>query len=80
MAESNPYAIPDTLKVVTLYSPTSYFIYREVTMGYDYDLVKRLAQDKGLVLRLDVASSLQRAIEMLDSGKVDLIAYEVPIT
>ena len=49
-------------------------------MGYDYDLVKRLAQDKGMVLRLEVAPSLQRVIEMLDSGEIDLIAYEVPIT
>ncbi|MDE5745550.1 MAG: transporter substrate-binding domain-containing protein, partial [Paramuribaculum sp.] len=79
-AHGNVHAFPDTLRVGTLYSPTSYFIYREETMGYDYDLVKRLAQDKGMVLRLKVASSLQRVVEMLDSGTIDLIAYEVPIT
>lgn len=79
-ADRDPFALPDTLRVGTLYSPTSYFIYREETMGYDYDLVKRLAQDKGMVLRLEVAPNLQRVIEMLDSGLIDLIAYEVPIT
>lgn len=72
--------IPDTMRVVTLYSPTSYFIYREETMGYDYDLVQRFAQDKGIAIDLKVAPSLQSAVEMLDSGEVDLIAYEVPIT
>lgn len=72
--------MPDTLRVVTLYSPTSYFIYREEPMGYDYDLVSRLAQDKGAVLSLTVATNLAAAVEMLDSGKVDLIAYEVPVT
>lgn len=72
--------LPDTLRVVTLYSPTSFFIYREQEMGYDYDLVKRLTADKGMALELEVAPSLTRAIEMLDSGMVDLIAYEVPVT
>lgn len=68
----------DTLRVVTLYSPRSYFIYRNEPMGYDYNMVSRFAEDKGMTLKLEVAPSLNRAIEMLDSGKVDLIAYEVP--
>ncbi len=72
--------LPDTLRVATLYSPTSFFIYREQRMGYDYDLVSRLCADKGMVLKLDVATSLAGAVEMLDSGTVDLIAYEVPVT
>lgn len=71
---------PDTLKVVTLYSPEAYFIYRGQEMGYDYELVTALAVDKDLALKLDVAPSLSRAIEMLDSGLVDLIAYPVPVT
>ena len=32
-------ALPDTLRVGTLYSPTSYFMFRDTEMGYDYDLV-----------------------------------------
>ncbi len=71
---------PDTLKVVTLYGPTSYFIYRGEPMGYDYTLVDSLAHDKHMVLDLKVARSLSAAVDMLDSGKVDLIAYDVPIT
>lgn len=72
--------LPDTLKVVTLYSPTSYFIYKEQEMGYDYDLIQRLASDKNITLQLEVAPSLTRAVEMLDSGVADVIAYEVPVT
>ncbi len=49
-------------------------------MGYDYTLVDSLARQKGMVLDLKVATSLSSAVGMLDSGKVDLIAYEVPIT
>lgn len=79
-ADSTAHAFPDTLRVGTLYSPTSFFIYREETMGYDYDLVTRLARDKGVELELTVAPSLAAAVAMLDSGIIDLIAYEVPIT
>lgn len=72
--------LPDTLRVATLYSPTSYFIYRDEPMGYDYSLLKQMAADKGIEIDLVVASSLQKMIEMLDSGSVDLLAYEVPVT
>lgn len=72
--------LPDTLRVGTLYSPTSYFIYRETEMGYDYDLVKRFTADKGMELDLVIAHNLAQAVEMLDSGLIDMIAYEVPVT
>lgn len=72
--------LPDTLRVATLYSPTSYFIYREEPMGLDYSLVNRLADDKSMVLKLVVAPSLSSMIEMLDTGSIDLIAYPVPVT
>ena len=72
--------LPDTLRVATLYSPTSYFTYRDEEMGYDYSLIKEFVSDKGLELKLEVAPSLSAMIEMLDSGKVDLIAYEIPVT
>ncbi len=70
----------DTLRVVTLSGPTSYFLYRGEPMGYDYVLVDSLAHKKGMVLDLKVAKTVSAAVAMLDSGKVDLIAYNVPIT
>lgn len=79
-ADSLRQPLPDTLRVATLYSPTSYFIYRETPMGYDYDLVKQFGRDKGIAIDLHVASSMTAMIAMLDSGEVDLIAYEVPVT
>lgn len=75
-----PVPLPDTLRVATLYSPGSYFIYREEPMGYDHDLIMQMAADKGFAVDLEVAPTLSAAIEMLDSGTVDLIAYEVPVT
>lgn len=75
-----PGVLPDTLRVATLYGPTSYFVFRDEPMGYDYNLVNQLGQDKNMVIDLTVAYSLGSMIEMLDSGKVDLIAFEVPVT
>jgi len=71
-------SLPDTLRVATLYSPSSYFIYRDEPMGYDYNLISQFAKDKQIALKLEVAPSLHKAIEMLDSGIVDVIAYEIP--
>ncbi|MDE6041419.1 MAG: transglycosylase SLT domain-containing protein [Muribaculaceae bacterium] len=79
-SEATAEGASDTLRVATLYGPTSYFIYRGDPMGYDYSLVDSLARDKGMVLDLKVATSLTQAIAMLDSGTVDLIAAEVPVT
>lgn len=76
----NGHRLPDTLRVATLYSPLSYFLYRGEPMGIDYTLVDSLARQKGMVLDLSVARSLTEAVAMLDSGKVDVIAYPVPIT
>ena len=72
--------LPDTLRVGTLYSPTSYFLYRDQEMGYDYNLVTQMAQDKGMAVALTVAPSLPRLLELLDSGIIDLAAYEIPVT
>ncbi len=78
--DTDPNRLPDTLRVATLYSPEAYFIYRGQEMGYDYELISEFVTDKHLTLDLRIAPSLSTALEMLDSGIVDLIAYEVPIT
>lgn len=79
-ASESAHSLPDTLRVATLYSPTSYFIYRDQPMGYDYTLVDSLARQKHMVLDIKVAPNLSAAVAMLDSGIVDLIASEVPVT
>lgn len=49
-------------------------------MGYDFDMVNKLASDKGIVIDWVIAHNLKQAVELLDSGKIDLLAYEIPIT
>lgn len=79
-ADSTVHKLPDTLRVVTLYSPSSYFLYRDAPMGYDYTLIADFARAKGMVLDLSVAPGLSRAMDMLYGGLVDVVAFEVPVT
>ena len=72
--------LPDTLRVATLYSPTSYFIYRDAMLGFDYSLVSEFAKDNSVAIDLIVASNMDNMINMLENGEVDLVAYEIPIT
>lgn len=72
-------AAPDTLRAATLYGPTSYFDYRGQEMGFDYENVRRFAEDEGMILDLKVAPSLQALLKMVADGEVDLAAYPVPV-
>lgn len=69
----------DTLKVVTLYGPLSYFDYRGEPMGMDYENVRRFAQEEGYVLKIEVADNINHLIEKLRNGEAQLAAYPVPI-
>ena len=70
----------DTLRVLTLYGPTSYFLYKDNEMGYEYELAKYLAKDMGVAMKTIVLSSLEEMIEALQDGEGDVIAFRVPYT
>ena len=72
--------LPDTIVVGTLYSPTSYFLYKGDLMGYNYDMMNRFAADKHIAVRFEVFRSLSAMLEELDSARIDVAAYNVPIT
>ncbi len=72
--------LPDTLVFGTLYSPQSFFIYRGDTLGVDFEMARAMADSLGRPMRVVVARSMPRLIEMLDSGRIDVAAYPVPIT
>lgn len=70
----------DTLRVLTMNTSTSYFIYRDQPMGYHYDMVRDFCKQHGLVPEIIVAENTQDMIRMLQLGVGDLIAYNIPIT
>lgn len=67
------------LTIITLYSSTSYFIYKEEPMGYDYDLAQDFCDHYGLTLKVKTAENVKKLVEMLNNGEGDLIAYALPI-
>lgn len=61
-------------------SSTSYFIYRGQPMGYEYDLLSRLAQKLEVDLEIVITTNLDKAFEMLQRGEGDIIAHNLTIT
>ncbi|MEM7373864.1 MAG: transporter substrate-binding domain-containing protein [Bacteroidota bacterium] len=70
----------DTLRVILSYSGSSYFIYKGQTMGYEYELAERLAEDLGVELKIIVAKNMDRMSEMLLRGEGDMIGQTLTIT
>lgn len=68
------------LVVITDYNSTSYFIYRGMPMGYQYELLQNLAKYLNLELELIVNSSLDDAFDKLVKRECDLLAISLNIT
>ncbi len=70
----------DTLNAITAYSSTSYFIYRGKQMGYEYELLQRLAKHLGVELSVKLSRNLDELFKMLNQGEGDVIAYNLTVT
>ena len=70
----------DTLRVLTLNTSTSYFIYRDQPMGYQYDMITEFSRQYKLTPKIIVAKNSNSMIEMLKDGVADVIAYNMPVT
>ncbi len=68
------------LKALVVYSSTSYFLYKGRPMGFEYELLERLAEHLGLKLEIVVSKDLDSEFEVLNRGDVDLIAHGMTIT
>lgn len=68
------------LVALTLYSSTSYFLYKGEPMGFQYELCKQFARSLGLKLRIETANSTAELVHKLLRKEGDLIAYNLAIT
>ena len=68
------------LHAITIYNSTSYFLYRGTPMGFEYELLSRLAKDLDLELKITVADNINDLFDMLNNGEGDLIAFGLTIT
>lgn len=69
-----------TLRAMTTYSATSYFLYRGVPMGYEYELLERFADYLDVDLEIVVSGDIDSMFYHLNQGEIDLIAHGLTIT
>jgi len=55
------------LKAIVVSGPTSFFIYRGETMGFEYELLKRFTEDIGVKLEIVVANDFSVLSENMNS-------------
>lgn len=67
----------DTLRVATMYGSTSYFLFRDEMLGFDYEMAKNLAAYLRLNLEIRVARTEKEMEQWLDDGDVDIVAYNI---
>jgi membrane-bound lytic murein transglycosylase F len=58
----------------------SYFIYRGQPMGYEYELLQRFCQYLKVDLKISVISGVEEAIDRLNKGTGDVIAFPLTVT
>lgn len=68
------------LTAITGYNAISYFIYRGQPMGFELELLQRLADHLDVELDIIVANDLSTMFNLLNRGEGDLIAYNLTIT
>lgn len=68
------------LRAITIYSSTSYFLYRGQPMGFEYELLSRLAKELGVELEITIAKDIDDLFAMLNNGEGDIIAYGLTVT
>ena len=69
-----------TLKVVLDYNSTNYFIYRGKPMGFEYEILKHLADDMRVKLEITVRDNDETLFQDLHDKKYDLIAKSLTVS
>jgi len=68
------------LRVLMPYNPTSFFIYREEKMGFEYELLSLLAKELNLELEITPTKDIDNLPYLLNSIPADLVAANITIT
>lgn len=70
-------SLPDTLEVITLEGPSSYFRFNEQEMGYDYELIQDFSEFVQLPIKITIADNEREMLRKLRNGKAHLAAYSL---
>ncbi|WP_229683407.1 MltF family protein [Echinicola rosea] len=67
------------IRAVVDNSSTSYYIYRGRRMGYEYELLRNLAKQLDVQLKLIINEDIEKAFQMLNAGKADIVAINLVV-
>lgn len=67
------------LVALTDFNSTNYFVYKGEPMGFTYELLKSFADHMGLDLEIVSENNLDYSFEMLNTGRVDLLAVGLAV-
>lgn len=70
----------DTLRIVTDYTPLSYYVSGDTISGFDYELAKLIAKRSGLQVKVYPEVSLSKSVEGLEKNRYDIIGRPIPVT
>lgn len=69
-----------TLRIVTEYSQSGYYIAGDTIEGFQYELSQAIARLSGLEVQTHLEMSLTKSFEELETRRCDVIARNIPIT
>lgn len=70
----------DTLRIVTDYTPLSYYVSGDTISGFDYELAKLISKRSGLQVEVYPEVSLSKSVKGLQEGRYDIIGRPIPVT
>ncbi len=68
------------LRMITSYSSGSYFLYKGVQVGFDYELLKTFTEENDLALEVVITGPDESPYDLLNSGRGDIIAANYTVT
>lgn len=57
-----------TLTVLAPYNSTSYFVYRGEPLGYEYELLRTFAEERGVTLKMVVVTDTKSLLPLLNTN------------
>ena len=70
----------DTLDIAIEYSPVTYYTYDDTLGGYNYDLLRMIADSVGRPMKFHPVVTLEKALSGLDDGRYDMLVAQFPMT
>lgn len=70
----------DTLDVAIEYSPISFYTIDDTLGGFNYDLMRMIAERHGLKLKFHPVVTLSKSLQYIENDTYDILAADIPLT